>query len=154
MQEESNGQVQVCSLDVDCGLCLGAHGCSRAARQCFEGPGRTGSGDQIRRPQHCGGAEPAGGETAVPVGNTGRDLHRAGQGLEALRKGGVQRIYVGNVPTGDHQLEVLVDGKIEGGADFSRTERFTVRKEVKPKLVGLTLAGPGSANTPITLGEW
>src|SRR5688572_19315189 len=45
--------------------------------------------------------------------------------LEALRKGGVQRIYVGNVTTGDHQLEVLVDGKAEGGADFSRTERFT-----------------------------
>jgi hypothetical protein len=74
--------------------------------------------------------------------------------LEALRKGGVQRIYVGNVPTGDHQLEVLVDGKLEGGADFSRTERFTFRKEVKPKLVGLTLAGPASGNTPITLGEW
>ncbi len=72
--------------------------------------------------------------------------------LEALRKGGVQRIYVGNVATGDHQLEVLVDGKLEGGADFSRTERFTVRKEVKPKLVGLTLAGSG--NTPIALGEW
>src|SRR5438093_7328204 len=72
--------------------------------------------------------------------------------LEALRKGGVQRIYVGNVATGDHQLEVLVDGKLEGGADFSRTERFTFRKEVKPKLVGLTLAGSG--NTPIALGEF
>src|SRR5262245_11866007 len=74
--------------------------------------------------------------------------------LEALRKGGVQRVYVGNVATGDHQLEVLVDGKLENGADFSRTERFTFRKEVKPKLVGLTLAGPRSGNTPITLGEW
>jgi hypothetical protein len=74
--------------------------------------------------------------------------------LEALRKGGVQRIYVGNVATGDHQLEVLVDGKLEGGADFSRTEHFAFRKEVKPKLVGLTLAGPNSGNTPITLGEW
>jgi hypothetical protein len=74
--------------------------------------------------------------------------------LEALRKGGVQRIYVGNVATGDHQLEVLVDGKLEGGADFNRTERFTFRKEVKPKLVGLTLAGPRSGSTPIALGEW
>src|SRR5499433_4549743 len=72
--------------------------------------------------------------------------------LEALRKGGVQRIYVGNLATGDHKLEVLVDGKLEGGADFSRTERFTLRKEEKPKLVGLTLAGSG--NTPIALGEW
>ncbi len=73
--------------------------------------------------------------------------------LQALRKGGVQRIYVGNVTTGDHKLDVLVDGKLEGGADFSRTGQFTFRKEVKPKLVGLTLAGPHSGNTPITLGD-
>lgn len=72
--------------------------------------------------------------------------------LEALRKGGVQRVYVGNVATGDHKLEVLVDGKLESGADFSRTASFTFRKEEKPKLVGLTVAGSG--NTPVTLGEW
>jgi hypothetical protein len=74
--------------------------------------------------------------------------------LQALRKGGVQRIYVGNVATGDHKLEVFVDGKLEGGADFSRSGQFSFRKEVKPKLVGLTLAGPRSGNTPITLGDW
>ncbi len=73
--------------------------------------------------------------------------------LEALRKGGVQRIYVGNVATGDHKLEVLVDGKLGAGADFSRTEQFSFRKDVKPKLVGLTLAGPDS-KAPIALGEW
>src|SRR5580765_2423550 len=73
--------------------------------------------------------------------------------LEALRKGGVQRIYVGNVSTGEHKLDVVVDGKLEGGADFSRAGQFTFRKDVKPKLVGLTLAGR-SANTPITLGDW
>src|SRR3954470_10377384 len=73
--------------------------------------------------------------------------------LEALRKGGVQRIYVGNVTTGNHQLDVLMDGKAEGGADYSRTDRFNFLKEVKPKLVGLTLAGPGSPK-PIALGEW
>jgi hypothetical protein len=74
--------------------------------------------------------------------------------LEALRKGGVQRIYVGNVATGDHQIEVSVNGKLEGGTDFSHTDHFTFRKEVKPKLVGLTLAGPNSGNPPIALGEW
>jgi len=74
--------------------------------------------------------------------------------LEALRKGGVQRIYVGNAATGEHQLEVIVDGKARAGADFSRTERFTFRKEVKPKLLELTLAGPDSGTTPIAIGEW
>jgi hypothetical protein len=74
--------------------------------------------------------------------------------LEALRKGGVQRLHTGNVSTGEHQLEVLVDGKLAGGEDFSHTERFVFRKEVKPKLVGLTLAAPSSGNPPIALGEW
>lgn len=74
--------------------------------------------------------------------------------LQALRKGGVQRIYVGNVATGDHKLDVLVDGKLESGADFSRTGQFTFRKEVKPKMVGLTLSGAQSGDAPIKLGDW
>jgi hypothetical protein len=74
--------------------------------------------------------------------------------LEALRKGGVQQLYVGNVSTGDHQLEVLVDGKLQSGSDFTKSEHFTFRKEVKPKLVGLTLTEPSSGKTPIALGEW
>src|SRR6266581_3918174 len=73
--------------------------------------------------------------------------------LEALRKGGVQRIYVGNVETGDHQLNVFVDGKLKAGTDFSHTEHFTFHKEVKPKLVELTMAGPDSGKTPIAFGE-
>jgi hypothetical protein len=74
--------------------------------------------------------------------------------LDALRKGGVQRIYIGNVATGDHKLEVVMDGKLEGAADFSRTESFTFNKEVKPRLLGLTLAGPRSGANSITLGSW
>ena len=72
--------------------------------------------------------------------------------LEALRKGGVQRLYVGNVATGDHKIEVLVEGKLDGGADVSRTEQFSFRKDVKPKLVGLKVAG--SSGTPIALENW
>jgi hypothetical protein len=74
--------------------------------------------------------------------------------LEALRKGGVQRIYVGNLTSGDHQLNVLVDGKLKTGADFSRIGHFTFHKEVKPKLVELTMAGSDSGKTAIKLGEW
>ena len=71
--------------------------------------------------------------------------------LEALRKGGVQRIYVGNVTTGDHQLNVLVDGKLKSGSDFNHTEHFTFHKQVKPGLVELTVAG--DSGSPITLQE-
>lgn len=70
--------------------------------------------------------------------------------LDALRDGGVQRLYVGNLPTGDHELEVQVNGKQEGGEDYASTGHFTIQKGVEPKLVGLTIAGQG----PITLGDW
>ena len=70
--------------------------------------------------------------------------------LDALRDGGVQRLYVGNLPTGDHELEVQVNGKQEGGEDYASTGHFTIRKGVEPKLVGLTIAGQG----PISVGDW
>src|SRR5579864_8466063 len=44
-----------------------------------QGDKNTERKDQIRRPQHCGGVEPAGGKTAVPVRHTGRDLRCVGQ---------------------------------------------------------------------------
>jgi hypothetical protein len=72
--------------------------------------------------------------------------------LEALQKGGVQRIYVGNVRTGEHAVQVTVLGKSEGGSDFQQSESFTVSKNVGPKLVGIVLAGSGSKN--ITLKDW
>ena len=48
--------------------------------------------------------------------------------LEALQKGGVQRIYTGNIPTGAHQLEVSVIGKLAGGRDYAQTGRFNDRQ--------------------------
>ena len=60
--------------------------------------------------------------------------------LEALQKGGVQRIYTGNVRSGEHDLQVVVIGKTEGGADFQASERFKVNKDVGPKIVEVSLA--------------
>ena len=60
--------------------------------------------------------------------------------LEALQKGGVQRIYTGNIRSGDHDLQVSVLGKSSGGADFRKTERFKVNKDVGPKIVEISLA--------------
>lgn len=70
--------------------------------------------------------------------------------IEALRKGGVQRIHVGNAMTGEHPLHVTVTGKSEGGADFRREESFKVAKGVGPKLVGVVLSGSKS----ITVKDW
>ncbi len=59
--------------------------------------------------------------------------------LEALQKGGVQRIYTGNIRSGEHDLRVFVLGKTGGGADFERSEQFTVNKEVGPRIVEISL---------------
>lgn len=60
--------------------------------------------------------------------------------LEALRKGGVQRIYTGNIQTGEHEMQVTLIGKSAGGSDFRTTENFKVLKDVGPKIVEITLA--------------
>ena len=60
--------------------------------------------------------------------------------LEALQKGGMQRIYNGNVRSGEHELQVFVAGKTGAGADFQKSERFKVNKDVGPKIVELSLA--------------
>ena len=69
--------------------------------------------------------------------------------LEALQKGGVQRIYTGNVPSGEHQMEVTIAGKLDSGKDYTRTERFAFSKGIEPKLLGVTLGA-----TELKLGDW
>jgi hypothetical protein len=76
------------------------------------------------------------------------------QELEALQKGGVQRIYTGNIPTGDHELRVTMLGKLKSGKDFTATDSFTFAKGVKPKALGITLAGPGLGSNEIQVGDW
>ncbi len=80
---------------------------------------------------------------AVDIGLDGKSVAHhlySFKELEALRKGGVQRIFTGNVQSGEHDLEVLVLGKTEGGTDFKKTGRFRVAKDVGPKIVEISLA--------------
>ena len=63
--------------------------------------------------------------------------------LEALQKGGVQRIYTGNIKTGQHHLQVSVIGKTDGNTDFHMTKDFTFTKDVGPKILELSLAAHG-----------
>lgn len=74
--------------------------------------------------------------------------------LEALQKGGVQRAFTGNVVTGDHEIRVTIIGKSDSGEDFSESNTFTFSKGVKPKTLGVTLAGPGAGGNGIHLGDW
>ncbi len=63
--------------------------------------------------------------------------------LDAIKKGGVQRVFTGNITTGAHDMKVTVMGKTSGGSDFTKTESFKVNKEVSPKIVEVALSGQG-----------
>ena len=73
--------------------------------------------------------------------------------LEALRKGGVQRIYTGNLPTGEHQLEVSTAGTLPGGSEFEESQSFSFRKKVEPKVLDLAFAGQMVGGIQIELAE-
>ena len=59
--------------------------------------------------------------------------------LEALQKGGVHRIYTGNIRSGEHDLQVSMMGKSTGGSDLQETESYVVTKDVGPKIVEISL---------------
>lgn len=63
--------------------------------------------------------------------------------LEALRNGGVQRIYTGNIRTGGHLLDVSFLGKSLIDGVYRKKASFTINKGVKPKLVEIKVAGQG-----------
>ena len=62
--------------------------------------------------------------------------------VEALVAGGVQRIYTGNLRTGDHRVEVSVVGK-SGGSKETKTTTHTIAKGVGPKFVEIRVSGSG-----------
>jgi hypothetical protein len=74
--------------------------------------------------------------------------------LDALKSGGIQRVFTGNYSTGEHQLEVSVIGKLENGKDYKESRQFTFNKSVDPRLLGVALADPGSSSGPIELQTW
>lgn len=74
--------------------------------------------------------------------------------LDALQSGGVQRLFTGNVSSGEHEIEISVIGKLEGGKEYAQTEKFTFNKDVKPRLLGIALASPGSGRGAIELETW
>ncbi|MGH8222114.1 MAG: hypothetical protein ACREQZ_03990 [Woeseiaceae bacterium] len=74
--------------------------------------------------------------------------------LEALKKGGVQRIYTGNIASGEHRLGVTVIGKLKNGNDFTQSDTVTFTKGVEPKILGITLAGPEQGKGGILVGDW
>jgi len=68
--------------------------------------------------------------------------------VDALRNGGVQRIYTGNVRTGEHSLEVFVTGKVAGDEKKS-SATHKLNKGVGPQFLEIYIG-----NTGVQFRQW
>jgi hypothetical protein len=59
---------------------------------------------------------------------------------EALLKGGVQRLYLGNLRVGNHELVALFTGKGPNGQDYTRGAQLKFEKSVGAKYLELKIA--------------
>jgi hypothetical protein len=59
--------------------------------------------------------------------------------LESLQKGGVQRLYTGNITIGDHEMHVITSGKTASGFESNNSRQFNIHKGVGPKIVEILL---------------
>jgi hypothetical protein len=73
--------------------------------------------------------------------------------LDALQHGGIQRIYTGNVRSGEHALEVAIIGKSVGNDDYQKNAGYKFTKEAGTKLIEVTVAGPGAGNQGISFKD-
>ena len=64
----------------------------------------------------------------------------------ALKRGGVQRIYTGNVKMGGHKLEIVVAGKTTDSEQFKTNAHYTLSKGVGPKFLEIKIADAGNIN--------
>ena len=85
-----------------------------------------------------------------PVANY---LYTAGE-QDAMRRGGVQRLFLGNVTIGPHQLTASFIGKDAKGAEKRGTINNKFEKTMAAKFFELKVS-KGQANSPqLTVKEW
>lgn len=68
----------------------------------------------------------------------------------ALHKGGVQRIYTGNIRSGEHKIDISVIGRQGGNDGQTNKASYIISKKVGAKLVEISL---GTGSTLIEIKE-
>jgi pyruvate/2-oxoglutarate dehydrogenase complex dihydrolipoamide acyltransferase (E2) component len=59
------------------------------------------------------------------------------QEVQALHRGGVQRIYVGNLKTGEHRIDAFFTGRGPHERDYKRGTTLKVEKGTEPRYIEL-----------------
>jgi len=75
--------------------------------------------------------------------------------VSALYRGGVQRIYVGNVKSGEHEISAFFTGKGPQGRDYKRAAKMTFEKTSESALLELRIIDSTQKLQPIfEIKEW
>ena len=75
--------------------------------------------------------------------------------LGALKKGGIQRLYIGNITEGEHEFVAVFTGKGPSGRDFKRGADLTFEKTDEPAFLQITITDNESKEQPdFTIEEW
>ncbi len=75
--------------------------------------------------------------------------------VEALARGGIQRLYTGNLKTGDHEIVALFIGKGPQQRDYKRATKLTMNKTLKPKFLELKIIDNENKQQPdFAVEEW
>ena len=68
--------------------------------------------------------------------------------LAALERGGVQRLYIGNLASGEHEIVAVFTGVGPGGRDYRRGKTIMVDKTTEPQFVEFTIVDDTSKEQP------
>lgn len=75
--------------------------------------------------------------------------------LQALRRGGVHRIHMDNVKTGEHEIVALFVGKGPNDRDYRRGASAKFTKELGPRFLELRVIDSGTAQQPeFQIKQW
>ena len=75
--------------------------------------------------------------------------------LQALQRGGVQRLYMGNLRSGKHELIAIYTGKGPNGRDYRRGASHVLEKRLGPSFLELKIVdNSGSEQPDFSIKEW
>lgn len=77
------------------------------------------------------------------------------QQADALFRGGVQRVYIGNLRSGSHEVTAFFTGKGPEGREYKRGATISLKKELDPKMLELRIVDSTRKLQPVfDIKEW
>jgi hypothetical protein len=68
--------------------------------------------------------------------------------LAALKRGGVQRLYIGNLNSGEHEIVAIFTGIGPKGRDYRRGQSIVIDKTAEPQFIEFTITDDTAKEQP------